>query len=259
VDKNTTVATRMETAPEVTQPVSEASAILAIIERAAQNPDVDIDKMERLLAMQERIWERNAKQAFTEAKIAMRPKLPEISMRGRIIIREKGNQQNILQETPFARFEDIHEAVTPILSAHGFDLSFKNSLAPDGKVRVTTILSHVEGHSEETYFDLPHDSSGSKNAVQAVGSSTSYGKRYGVLNILNIRVSGEDDDGEKAGAPEPISEDQYTVLANLMTEVGANKEKFERFMKVESLSDLPATRFDEARKALEAKRKGPNA
>lgn len=248
------VATRMETATVEAAPVSESAAVLQIIERAAQNPDVDIDKMERLLAMQERIWERNAKQAFTEAKIAMRPKLPEISMRGRIIIREKGKPENILQETPFARFEDIHEAVMPILSAHGFDLAFKNSLAPDGKVRVTTILSHVDGHSEETYFDLPHDSSGSKNAVQAVGSSTSYGKRYGVLNILNIRVCGEDDDGEKGGT-EGISEAQYQELAALISEVGADLDKFTRFLRVPSLSDLPADRFEDAKKALEAKRK----
>ena len=248
------VATRMETAPDVAQPASEASAVLAIIERAATNPDVDIDKMERLLAMQERILERQAKQAFTEAKIAMRDKLPEISMRGRIIIRDKNNPNNIVQETPFARFEDIHAEVMPILSAHGFDLSFRNGLAPDGKVRVTTILSHVDGHSEETFFDLPHDSTGSKNAVQAVGSATSYGKRYGTLSILNIRVCGEDDDGEEAGRPATISNEQNVELGALAAEVNADMPKFLQFLGVDKLSDLPAAQFDKAKNALEAKR-----
>lgn len=177
-------------------PVSQTeSSLLAVIERAARDPSVDIDKMERLLAMQERVQERMAKQAFTEAKIAMRPELPEITMKGMIRIEKNGV---VTQETPFARFEDIHEAVMPILTAHGFDLAFRNGLSPDGKVRVTTILSHIGGHTEETVFDLPHDSSGSKNSVQAVGSSTSYGKRYGVLSALNIKVCGEDDDGQAA-------------------------------------------------------------
>jgi hypothetical protein len=45
---------------------------------------------------------------------------------------------------------------------------------------------------------LPHDSTGSKNAVQAVGSSTSYGKRYTACALLNITSRGEDDDGETA-------------------------------------------------------------
>lgn len=179
--------------------------LLDVIARAARDPSVDIDKMERLLAMQERVQERQAKQAFTEAKIAMRPELPEITMKGMIVIRDKNNPSIIKQETPFARFEDLHELVTPVLIRHGFDLKFKNGMAPDGKVRVITILSHVAGHEDDTYFDLPHDSSGSKNPVQAVGSSTSYGKRYGTISILNIRVVGEDDDGVSA-VPETVVE-----------------------------------------------------
>lgn len=243
-----------ESAQIVTHPVSESAAMIQVIERAAMNPDVDIDKMERLLAMQERIWERNAKADFTAAKLAMRPELPEISPRGRIIIREKNNAANIIQETAFARFEDIHEAVMPILTKNGFDLTFKNGTAPDGKVRITTILTHVAGHSEETFFDLPHDSSGSKNAVQAVGSSTSYGKRYGVMNILNIRVCGEDDDGVKGGAPDTISDEQNIELGTLASEVEANMPKFLKFLKIDKLSDLPVARFQEAKAALEAKR-----
>lgn len=178
-----------------------SGGLLEVIARAARDPNVDIDKMERLLMMQERVQERNAKAEFTAAKIEMRPELPEITMKGHIVIRDKNDATKIIQDTPFAKFEDIHESVMPVLDRHGFDLSFKNGMAPDGKVRVTTILSHVGGHSEDTYFDLPHDSSGSKNAVQAVGSSTSYAKRYGVLSILNIRVVGEDDNANAAVAP----------------------------------------------------------
>lgn len=174
--------------------------ILAVIANACRDPSVDVEKMERLLAMQERVLERNAKSAFTAAKVAMRPELPEITMRGHIVIRDKNDPNKITQDTPFARFEDIHEAIMPVLTRHGFDLSYKNGLGPDGKVRVTTILTHIEGHSEDTYFDLPHDSSGSKNAVQAVGSSTSYAKRYGTLSILNIKVVGEDDNANSSEA-----------------------------------------------------------
>lgn len=187
---------------DVGQVADYGDGLLQVIARAARDPSVDIDKMERLLAMQERVQERQARQAFTEAKIAMRPELPEVTMKGLIRIVKDGKT---IQETPFARFEDIHEAVMPILTRHGFDLSFRNGLSDDGKVRVTTILSHVGGCQEETNFDLPHDSSGSKNSVQAVGSSTSYGKRYGTLSILNIKVSGEDDNAT-AAVPQTVVE-----------------------------------------------------
>lgn len=188
-----------EAAQQVT---SYADGLLAVIERAARDENVDVEKMERLFALQERVQERAAKQAFTEAKIAMRPNLPEITMKGMIVIRKDGK---VTQETPFARFEDLHELVMPILSEYGFDLKFKNGLAPDGKVRVTTVLSHVAGHEDDTHFDLPHDSSGSKNPVQAVGSSTKYGMRYGTISILNLRVVGDDDDGVSA-APQTVVE-----------------------------------------------------
>lgn len=182
-----------------------SGGLLAVIERASRDPSVDIEKLERLFALKERMDARDAKQSFIEGKIAMRAQLPEITMKGLIRIPDKNKPGHFLQETPFARFEDIHEAIMPVLTAHGFDLSFRNGLAPDGKVRVTTILSHRDGHEESTDFDLPHDGSGSKNAVQAVGSSTSYGKRYGVLSILNIKVAGEDDDGVTA-MPETVIE-----------------------------------------------------
>lgn len=185
-----------ELAPANTQDVTDFNGgLLAVIEKAARDPNVDVEKMERLFALQERVQERNARQAFTASKIAMRPHLPEITMKGMIRIVKDGKT---IQETPFARFEDLHELVMPILTANDFDLAFRNGLSPEGKVRVTTVLSHIAGHAEETYFDLPHDTSGSKNAVQAIGSSTKYGMRYGTISILNLRVVGDDDDGNSA-------------------------------------------------------------
>jgi hypothetical protein len=226
-----------------------AGGLLSVIERAARDPSVDIDKMERLLAMQERVQERNSKAAFTEAKIAMRAELPEISARGRIIVRGKVNgkrEGEIIQDTPFARFEDIHDAVMPVLARHGFDLSYRNGLSPDGKVRVTTILSHVGGHTEETMFDLPHDSSGSKNSVQAVGSSTSYGKRYGTLSILNIKVAGEDDDGQAASYKdsrgEPLARTKldgpHTSKSALKQAVQAIRNQVRDCVDVKTLNEL---------------------
>jgi hypothetical protein len=198
-----TAVTRIEPVRD-TAPVvhSDTAAIIQVIERAALNPDVDIDKMERLLQMQERIMERNAKMAFASAMSAMQSELPVIAENGRIVVKEKGGDK-IIQSTPFALWEDINDAIKPVLAKHGFALSFRTGLSQDGRVTVTAVLSHREGHEAETTMILPHDSTGSKNAVQAVGSSTSYGKRYTACALLNITSRGEDDDGETA-APKII-------------------------------------------------------
>lgn len=225
----------------------DANAIVSMIERAALDPRVDMDKMERLLAMQERIFDRNARMAYAAALATMQPKMPVITARGGI-----KNSAGAVQSR-YALWEDINDAIKPILAEHGFALSFRTGTTTEGKITVTGILSHREGHQEETTISLPHDSSGSKNAVQAVGSSTSYGKRYTATALLNITSRGEDDDG-KAAPNDWIDSDQVDELVALMDDVGADRTRFMNFLKIDTFAHLPKRRFREAIDALEAKR-----
>lgn len=170
-----------------------SASLIDVIAQAARDPSVDIDKMERLIAMQERVQGREAQTAYYAALAEMQPNLPIIDERGGI-----KDRSGAIQST-YALWEDVNEAIRPTLSEHGFSLSFRVSRA-EGEIIVTGVLAHRYGHREETTLTLPTDTSGSKNAVQAVGSSTSYGKRYTAFALLNITTTGEDDDGNKAGA-----------------------------------------------------------
>lgn len=225
----------------------DANAIVSMIERAALDPRVDMDKMERLLAMQERIFDRNARMAYASALAVMQPKMPVITERGSI----KNSDKKV--QSRYALWEDINDAIKPLLAEHGFALSFRTGTTAEGKITVTGILSHREGHQEETTISLPHDSSGSKNAVQAVGSSISYGKRYTATALLNITSRGEDDDG-KAAPNDWIDSDQVDELVALMDDVGADRTRFMNFLKIDTFAHLPKRRFREAIDALEAKR-----
>lgn len=229
---------------EVAEVRDISGGLLDVIARAARDPAVDVEKMERLLEMHDRVQARQAKMAFIEAKRAMRPDLPIITQKGHIVIRDKSNPNKILQDTAFARFEDINEEVMPIVTRHGFDLSFRNATAPDGKVRVYTILTHSDGHSEETYFDLPHDSSGSKNSVQAIGSSTSYAKRYGLLSILNITTMGEDDNGKAADPPKTLTPDQVQKMQARADLKGISAAAVCKLAKADSIPEILAKNFD---------------
>ena len=239
----------IESRPTEVVPVSEATTILQVIERAAQNPAVDIDKMERLLQMHERIVARNAQAAYADALAQMQPQLPIIGERGGIKDRA-GNVQS-----RYALWEDIVGIITPILARHGFALTFRTGNEAE-RVTVTGVLTHREGHSEQTTLTLPIDTSGSKNAVQSVGSSTSYGKRYTASALLNLRTGETDDDGKVGGGAELITDSQLADLEALISEVGANKAAFLKFLKVEALGDLRAASFHAAVQALEAKRRG---
>lgn len=179
---------------ELTQELAPAnvSPMFAMIERAARDPSVDIDKLERLVQMKERADAQTARSAFDAAMADMQSEMPTITERGAIKDRN-GNVQS-----RYAKWEDVNAAIKPVMQAHGFALSFRTDFS-DG-VTVVGVLSHAGGHREETSIKLPSDTSGSKNAVQAIGSSVSYGKRYTAGALLNLTSGEADDDGVAAGS-----------------------------------------------------------
>ena len=174
----------------------ESSAFVAMVERLAVDPRVDVEKLERLLAMQERVIALQAKADFDAAFAAMQGELPAIDEKGQIVV-------DGVPRSKYAKHEDIQAAVRPILNKHGFALRHRNEELPDGKLRIIGILSHRSGHSEQDMFDCPPDASGKKNSIQAIGSTRSYGMRYTTIALLNIETRGLDDDGHAAGRPDP--------------------------------------------------------
>lgn len=208
----------VETLPLAPAP-TESAAILSVIERMATNPDIDPDRIERFIALKERMDKEAARKAFAGALAECQSEIPAIEERGQIKYGKKNADGEDTGPT-YALWEDINETIRPILKRHGFALSFRTGQTPEGKIMVTGILSHREGHFEDTTMVLMHDSSGAKNAVQAMGSSISYGKRYTAGALLNITSRGEDDDGEaggklmsKADAREPYKDMQAELDA----------------------------------------------
>jgi len=219
------------------------ASIISVIERAALNPDIDIEKLERLLELQERIIVREAAAAYNLALSQMQPNLPAIEQRG------KGHGT-----IRYARWEDIQKEIVPVLAEYDFALSFRTSVE-DGSIIVTAILSHKDGHSEQTSLPLPSDTTGSKNNVQAVGSSVSYGKRYTATALLNLNVAGEDDDGGMAGGGELISEEMADEINAMLEETKANIPAFLKMLKVGQVENMSMAQYATAKSKLLLKKK----
>lgn len=230
---------------------SDGGAFLEMIERASRDASVDIDKMERLMSMYERVRKEEAKTAYVAALSKMQPDLPEAPERGAITNKYGQVQSN------YALWEDVTKLIKPVLANHGFALSFR-TVQDGGTITVTGILSHRDGHTETSAITLPADTSGSKNSVQAVGSSISYGQRYTAKNLLNLTSRGEDDDG-KNGCEELVTDEQVMELQTLAEDVGAAHGKFLSYMGVSAYADIPRSRYAAAVAALEKKRETANA
>lgn len=242
-------------------PEPRMDPFLAMIERAANNPSFDVVKMKELVDIRNAELARQARVAYDADFAQMQPKLPTIDRNGKIEIRKKDKDGertgDVQQASPYALWADILEACSPFMLEHGFGISFRPKTTPEGKIIVTGILSHRNGHREESdSIPMQHDSTGSKNAVQAVGSSLSYGMRYQGIMLLGIASKEADDNGKAAGmvSGNYITEDQVRELEILLSQTKSDKEQFCRFCKVESLELMPRDWFKEAKDRLVAKR-----
>jgi hypothetical protein len=238
-------------------PASESASLISMIERAARDPAVDIDKMERLFQMRERMLAQEAKAAYLTALAAMQKDLPIVDKKGVINRNEKdaqGNRTGTQKEQRYAKWEDINEAIIPVLAQHGFSLSHRIEQPTPDRLSVTAILGHRQGHSEQTSISLPFDGSGGKNNMHGWGSAASYGKRYTSIALLNITARGEDDDGKAAGADAKISTENVEKVRSLLMETNSDLAAFYNLFGIECLEDLPQAKLDTALKMLELKK-----
>ena len=118
---------------------NETATVLAGITRAAIDPNVDVAKLERLLAIQERLLADQRKTAFMAALARLQEKLPQIAKAGVILDRD-GRSRN-----RFAKIEDIDVAIRPLCAEEGFSFSF-DSKTSGPLIEYTCTMHHREGH-----------------------------------------------------------------------------------------------------------------
>jgi hypothetical protein len=147
---------------------ASAATILQVIERAAQNPSVDIDKMERLLSMHERIVSRDAEAAFNDALAACQSE-------ARRVAPDAFNPQT---KSKYATYPALDAMLRPIYSAHGFAISYDTDASPIPDFIM--VLAHVSkgGHTRTYKINMPADGKGAKGGdvmtkTHAVGAACS--------------------------------------------------------------------------------------
>ena len=194
-------------------------SMLSTISRLALDPRCDMDKLERLISLQDRMEAKTALEAFNAAFAEMQCEMPSVEKR----------TENTHTKKMYADLDDINYAVRPVMAKFGFGVSFKIVNQANG-VSITGILMHKAGHREETTMILPLDTGAGRSAVQSVGSTTTYGKRYVMCALLNI-TSGDDNDNDGYVEPSdqlvtPAQARQVQALLDKCSEaVHANFEK----------------------------------
>lgn len=177
-------------------PLTDTAALIQIIGRSASDPNVDMDKMERLFKMHETIVARNAEQAFNAAMSEAQSKMGRIS----------ADAENPQTRSRYASYAALDKALRPIYTEAGFAMSFgTDDGAPADWVRVVCHISHKGGHSRKHHIDMPADGKGAKGGAvmtqtHATGAAMSYGMRYLLKLIFNVAIGEDDDDGNESSS-----------------------------------------------------------
>lgn len=170
--------------------INDNAALAQALMRAAADPAVDVEKMERLWAMHERMEDRRASQEFSEAMSEAQREMP-------LIGKDRHNTQT---NSDYATLDAINAQIVPVYTRHGFSLTFDTCDSPlADHVRVVCRVKHRGGHTETYTHDNPMDMTGiggkvNKTATHGRGSAITYARRYLTLLIFNLRT-GYDDDG----------------------------------------------------------------
>lgn len=228
---------------------SETAAVLNMIERAARDPSVDIDKLQRLMEMRKTINTEAEERAFN---LAMKDAQSEM----RPISADANNPQT---RSKYATYAKLDRVLRPIYTKHGFALSFDEADSPKPEhIRVLCYVSHDAGFTRTYRKDMPADGKGAKGGdvmtkTHATGAAASYGARYLLKGIFNVAVGEDDRDGNDPATAPTVTGDQAGELLAMIESTGADKPKFLAYFRIERLGDLPAKSYRTAIDMLNAR------
>jgi ERF superfamily protein len=218
-------------------PSDSPSTALVLIEKVALDPRVDVEKLERVIAMYERLKAKEAELAYNAAKGRILKKLARIKIvKNRSVLYEIENgkpQKGTYEAFKYAPLEEIDKHLRPLLAKEDMDLSYSDEPREGGGILIRGRLKHLlGGHYEDSFMPAPLDTSGGKSTVQGVGSTNSFLRRYVACNIFNIVVVGNDDDGGGG----TIDETQTKIILELIKKAKVGP-KFLKYMKAHSVEE----------------------
>lgn len=206
----------------------------------AVSQGADLDKLEKLMALQER-WEASeAKKAYVVAMNAFKADPPTIY--------KTKNVSYIGVSYNHALLEDAAELIGSAMTKHGLSFRWDCEQMEGGLVRVTCIITHILGHSERTALQAGIDLSGKKNNIQALGSTVSYLERYTLFAATGMasKDMGMDDDGKGSEGIKYIDEGQAKIIRTKLALSGSSEGNLLNHFKAESIDKFPLQAYKEA-------------
>ena len=236
-------------------PTAEVTPMVMMQMAVAQGKDVET--MERLWALNEKVEAANARKAFFAALSEFKKSPPQV-------IKDKQNSQ--YGDSAYVSIGNMVTTASEEMGKHGLTHSWTYGEGEKGEIICTCIMSHSLGHQESVTLSSPIDESGKKNPLQGRKSTRTYLKLETFEAVTGmVSVEGNlDDDGNSFSQPEItlIGESEVNELDSLLVENEINRETFKEWlfkdMGIETLEQVATNQFVRVRAAINASIKAKN-
>lgn len=233
-----------------TQPEPSVGGMLQKVIEAGITSE-NVGTLEKMMDLYERNEKRQAEREFAAALTALQGETIRIVATKAVDQKPDGTCRY-----KFAPYEEIMRQVQPMLTRHGFSVTFDTET---GDNRLTSIctLTHSSGHSRSNKFAVRYGKPPGSSDAQGDMSTKSYAKRGALCDALNISIEHDtdgSDDPRNLGAS--VTDEQAAGLRELCEAVGADKAKLFRFAGASSFETIPAARYEEIFAMLKKKEQG---
>lgn len=189
-----------------------------LLQMAIQS-NIGVAELEKLTQLYEQWENRQAKKEFLLAFTRFQSICPEIRKTKEVTFSGK-------VQYCYAPLADICRQINPFLEKCNLSYRWEHS-EENSIIKVTCIISHINGHSERTTMTGPADESGSKNKIQARGSSFTFLQRYTLLGALGISTADSDIDGRLPSADLDKLHNEYMTILNMLLKM--DEKKFSKY------------------------------
>jgi hypothetical protein len=247
---------------EATNVTPIADPMIAMIERIVLDPNASIDKLTQMLALKERLEDRQREQEGRDQQRAYYQAMAKCQEALKVVTK---NQKNDHTKSRYADLAALARQADPIIHKHGFTVSFQPAgISEKGDLRLKWTIAHSEGHVESDIAEIPMDAAGTKGVVnktstQAFGSTASYGRRYLKLMLFDIATGDDNDGNTPVQKSELITSEQQDELIALADELGVDKAKFCETFEIDSFAAISANKFELAKQKMRLKQRYANA
>ncbi len=217
------------------QPLARATPdigemLAAVIERGVTAENVSA--LTQLTQLYERLEAKKAERAFASAFVALQSDMPIII--AHTVIPNRGK---------YERFEDLMNVLSPLLTKHGFAVTFSMDFKENRILEICT-LTHIGGHSRQNSFAV-RAGGRSDSETQADCKAATTAKRNALCNALNIVIRqdclNEENDASILG--ECISKEQAESLARRVAETNSDRTAFLKFAGAESFATIESGKY----------------